>query len=107
MTDKNKGTITTGLPHVCAVAVAVAFLVAASLKIWDPFQFKTDINNYHILPRTYANLFAIVLPGWEAAAAVALIRLESSLPELPTPEADSPEAAVQWAIEQAGKRAQR
>ena len=38
---------------------------------------------------------------------VPLIRLESSLPELPTPEADSPEAAVQWAIEQAGKRAQR
>jgi uncharacterized protein (TIGR00725 family) len=38
---------------------------------------------------------------------VPVIRLQSSLPELPTPEADSPEGAVQWAIEQAGKRAQR
>lgn len=38
---------------------------------------------------------------------VPLIRLESSLPDLPTPEAESAEAAVAWAIEQAEKRARR
>ncbi|MCZ6699010.1 MAG: hypothetical protein O7D94_08790 [Planctomycetota bacterium] len=73
MTNTKPGVIKTWIPHLCAVAVAGAFLVAAAFKIWDPFQFKTDINNYHILPRTYANLFAIVLPGWEVAAALALI----------------------------------
>lgn len=73
MTDTKRRAAMSWIPHVCAVAVAIVFLVAAALKIWDPFQFKTDINNYHIIPRTYANLFAIVLPWWEVAAALALI----------------------------------
>lgn len=36
---------------------------------------------------------------------VPLIRLKSDLPTLPIPEAESPEGAVEWAIEQARARA--
>lgn len=73
MTGTKQNPLYTWIPHLCALAVAIVFVVAAGLKMWDPFQFKTAVNNYHILPRTYANLIAILLPGWELAAAVALI----------------------------------
>ena len=59
--------------HLCAIGVAGVFLYAAWSKIQQPRQFVVDINNYHIVPRPYTNLFAILLTWWEVGAAVALI----------------------------------
>ncbi len=61
------------IAHLCALAVAGVFVYAASSKIAQPRQFVIDINNYHVLPTQYTNIFAILLPWWEVAAALALI----------------------------------
>jgi len=52
--------------------------------------------------------------GWgtlsEAAfclkSGVPLIRLRSDLPELPVPQAETPEEAVEWALDQARRRSE-
>jgi hypothetical protein len=59
--------------NVCALGVAGVFLYAAGLKILDPRQFVMDIKNYRIMPEWSLNLMALLLPWWEAGAALALI----------------------------------
>ncbi len=59
-----------------------------------------------------SNAVIAIAGGWgtlsEAALClklgVPLIRLKSNLPNLPVPEAESPEKAVEWALEQARAR---
>lgn len=62
------------IQHLCALAVAGVFIYFGGSKILgQPNDFVTAVNNYHIMPRTYANLFALALPYWEVAAGLALI----------------------------------
>lgn len=59
--------------HMCALAVAGVFLLAAHEKIIEPRQFALDIGNFRILNERHWNLMAIFLPWWEVGAAIALI----------------------------------
>lgn len=52
--------------------VAGVFIGAGVLKIIDPEALATDIKHYRILPLWAVNAFAILLPWWEVAAALAL-----------------------------------
>jgi uncharacterized membrane protein YphA (DoxX/SURF4 family) len=49
------------------------FLLACWHKILDPSSFALDVATYQILPLELVNLFAIILPWVEAAAAVMLV----------------------------------
>lgn len=57
----------------CLLAVAGVFLYSAQQKIVEPRQFVIDIKNYRMVPEPMLNLMAILLPWWEAAAAIALL----------------------------------
>lgn len=53
--------------------LAGLFLLAAFGKILNPQDFATVIRKFHVLPRDWSNIPAIVLPWIEAVAALLLI----------------------------------
>jgi uncharacterized membrane protein YphA (DoxX/SURF4 family) len=62
------------IAHLCALGVAGFFLYAAATKVYyDQRQFAIEIGNYRILPRTYVNIPAILMPWIEIGAAIALL----------------------------------
>lgn len=62
------------IAHLCALGVAGFFLYAAATKIYfDQRQFAIEISNYRILPQSYVNIPAILMPWIEIGAALALL----------------------------------
>lgn len=55
------------------VIMAGTFLYAAQSKIIDPSAFAKSVNNYHILPGSLVNIFALTLPWIEVLMAVGLL----------------------------------
>jgi len=49
------------------------FIYAGSVKVSDPFGFSIQIRNYHIVPETYTNIIAIILPWLELISGLMLI----------------------------------
>lgn len=59
--------------HISGGMVALVFLAAAALKIWDPPGFALAIARLQVAPRALIGPAAILLPWIELAAAVALL----------------------------------
>ncbi len=55
------------------LALAAVYLVAAWGKLLDPLDFARAIHNYRLLPDAWIVPLALVLPPWEALAALALV----------------------------------
>jgi uncharacterized membrane protein YphA (DoxX/SURF4 family) len=55
------------------VALGAVFIVASLDKIQDPEAFATNIANYRLLPYTWINGIAIVLPWLEVATGTLLV----------------------------------
>jgi len=60
-----------GIP--CRIWLGVVWILAATYKIAEPATFGLSIATYQILPLSYINLMAIILPWLELVAAVTLI----------------------------------
>ena len=56
-----------------AVLAGAVFVYAGFLKVRDPLQFASDLNNYHILPWSIGVRLAFYLPWLEILAGLALI----------------------------------
>lgn len=59
--------------HVAAAALAIVFLVGAIQKVRDWLGFEMALENYELLPLPLVKPLALVMPAWEAAAALLLI----------------------------------
>lgn len=55
------------------IALGLLFVAAALPKLADPPSFAHMIYNYRILPGSFVNLLALVLPWFELLAGVALL----------------------------------
>lgn len=55
------------------ILLAFVFIYAAVLKIADPSDFSQAIANYKILPDSFVNIFAIILPWIEISAGLLLL----------------------------------
>lgn len=55
------------------VVVAGVFIYAGSLKVFDPVQFASDIDNYKILPWAVSVALAFYLPWLEILCALGLL----------------------------------
>ncbi len=58
---------------VLRIVFAGIFLFAAFGKIIDPAAFAKSINNYHIVPGSLVNIFALTLPWVEALVGIGLL----------------------------------
>lgn len=58
---------------VLRAALAGIYLFAAWGKILDPLDFARAIHNYRLVPDLWIVPLALVLPVWEAVAAIALL----------------------------------
>ncbi len=58
---------------VLRIAFAGIFLFAAYSKIVDPAAFAKNVNNFHILPGGFVNVFALTLPWVEALVGFGLL----------------------------------
>jgi putative oxidoreductase len=58
---------------VLRVVFAGIFLWASVDKIIDPAAFSKSINNYHIVPGPFVNIFALSLPWVEALVGIGLL----------------------------------
>ena len=50
------------------LVVGGVFVVAGTMKIWNPGGFANDVANYRLLPDALVNLVAITLPAVEVLA---------------------------------------
>ena len=55
------------------VIVGFVFIYAGILKISDPAGFSDAIKNYDLLPLSFVNIFAIILPWIEVVAGLFLL----------------------------------
>ncbi len=55
------------------LTLGIVFIYAAIDKISDPHTFAVDIRNYRILPDTFSNFFALILPWIELFCGLFLI----------------------------------
>jgi uncharacterized membrane protein YphA (DoxX/SURF4 family) len=55
------------------IALGIFFAVAALPKLVDPPSFAHMIYNYRLVPGTFVNVFALVMPWFELLAGLALI----------------------------------
>tara|TARA_B100000029_G_scaffold198914_1_gene197252 strand:- start:11389 stop:11850 length:462 start_codon:yes stop_codon:yes gene_type:complete len=55
------------------VVLGLVFLYASFDKILDPKSFATNIQNYQLLPYSFTNFFAIILPWLELYVGACLI----------------------------------
>ena len=69
-----------GLSRINAYILPLARLILGGVflfysigKIADPSAFAKEIGNYHILPLTFVNLLAIILPWFELVCGVLLV----------------------------------
>ena len=53
--------------------VGIVFIYASIDKIADPGQFARIVYNYHMIPGTLINIFALILPWVELLCGIALI----------------------------------
>jgi len=53
--------------------VAIVFILYAWGKIEIPRDFVKAVNGYHLVPNSFINMFAVLLPGIEMAAGLALL----------------------------------
>ena len=56
-----------------AIVVGAVFVYAGLLKLRDPLQFATDINNYQLIPWSVGVRLAFYLPWLEVLCGLALI----------------------------------
>ena len=61
------------LSFVCRVIFGIIFIYASLDKIAHPEQFARIVYNYHLLPGSLINLFALILPFSEFLAGMMLI----------------------------------
>ncbi|MCK5126520.1 MAG: DoxX family membrane protein [candidate division Zixibacteria bacterium] len=61
------------LTMLCRLAFGLIFIFAAIDKIAHPDQFARVVFNYHLVPGSLINLFALILPMSELIAGVCLI----------------------------------
>lgn len=61
------------LTLLCRLVVGGIFVYASIYKILDPEKFAQAIYNYRILPGSWVNVVAIILPWLELLAGIALI----------------------------------
>ncbi len=61
------------LTLICRVVFGVIFIYASLDKITNPEQFARVVYNYHLLPGSLINIFALILPVSEFLAGVFLI----------------------------------
>ena len=54
-------------------ALGALFVVSAAVKILEPGKFAGSVAHYDLLAPAAVNAFALLLPWWELAAAVALV----------------------------------
>jgi putative oxidoreductase len=59
--------------RVVDVIVGGIFIYAGAIKVLDPVQFATDVDNYKVLPWTIAVVLAFYLPWLEMFCGLALI----------------------------------
>jgi len=55
------------------IFIAGVFLWAAIPKLNDPAAFAKSVNNYHLLPGSAVNLWALFLPALEALSALGVL----------------------------------
>ncbi len=55
------------------VLIGVIFVYASLYKIWEPAEFAVSIRNYMILPVSWSNVIAIILPWIELGTGLLLI----------------------------------
>ncbi len=58
---------------VCRLFLGAVFLYAGATKIISPAGFAAAVHNYHILPPSLVNLFAVILPWLEITAGACLV----------------------------------
>jgi putative oxidoreductase len=56
-----------------AVLAGAVFIYAGALKVRDPLQFASDINNYQMIPWSVGVRFAFYLPWLEVLCGLALV----------------------------------
>lgn len=61
------------LRRALAVLVGAVFIYAGVLKVRDPLQFASDINNYQMIPWSAGVRFAFYLPWLEIICGCALV----------------------------------
>ncbi len=61
------------LSFVFRLIIGGYFAYASLYKITDPFEFARSVYNYHFLPGSVINLFAIIVPWLELIFGMALI----------------------------------
>jgi putative oxidoreductase len=61
------------LSRILDFVLAAIFIYAGALKVFDPVQFASDIDNYKILPWTVSVALAFYLPWLEILCALGLV----------------------------------
>lgn len=56
------------------VVLVILFIVTAGLKILDPALFARQVKYYKILPLSLVNVVSLIIPWWELAGVVGLLR---------------------------------
>lgn len=69
MSDRMWSTLATFLAWV----LGALFIFAAVEKIIDPAGFARNIKYFHMVPLSYVNAMALLLPWWELAAGIAIL----------------------------------
>jgi uncharacterized membrane protein YphA (DoxX/SURF4 family) len=60
-------------PIVCAVLIGLVFILAAALKVYDPFSFYTQIRGYKLVGHGLGKALAFALPPMEMAMGLAAV----------------------------------
>ena len=63
----------TTLSTLLAWALGALFIYAGVEKIIDPKQFAQSIKYFQMVPLSYINSIALILPWWEVAAGIAIL----------------------------------
>jgi uncharacterized membrane protein YphA (DoxX/SURF4 family) len=61
------------LAIICRLTFGIIFIYASLDKIASPDQFARVVYNYHIVPSSLINVFALILPMTELIAGICLI----------------------------------
>ncbi len=55
------------------ILFALIFITASVSKISDPISFATNVQNFNVLPDSFVNLFAVIIPWIEFTSGLLLL----------------------------------